>query len=819
MGLADLFLFSRVAVSPVYRYSALKRQFFTEKRERLTKWMTRIESSPSVKSSIQSHPGLRWACSESSGSSPTSAGSDNVYITTAINYTNGAPHMGHAYEGIMADAIARYHRCHGRDVFFLTGSDEHGQKVAAAAEKEGVAPIDICNKYAKGFQSLNEKLKVTADKYIRTSDPVHYSVSQQMWMKAEEAGDIYLSNYVGWYSVREEAFITELEAKRTDYIDPVNGRPYTKMEEATYMFRQSKYQQRLVKHIEENPEFIQPTIRRNEILARLQVPLEDLSSSRTTFDWGVPVPNDPKHVMYVWFDALTNYLTGVDALNSNSPLAHKWPASLHLIGKDITWFHCVIWPCMLMSAGVELPKTVFAHGFVSAADGRKMSKSLGNVVDPVALLDSFSSDCIRYYLMRGAPAGGDMKFDVDGLIDTHNSELADTVGNLVHRATALCVKFSEGRIPAIHHSDPSLPSSLSRPPFDPTRLLSEVENAMQQYSLQQAIQSVIVAARATNGYLTQTSPWTLSHSPRHQQHVIRVLIESAFYIACLMNPFTPDAASEVFKKLGSKPIALRSLSVWFDNLNEGVEVHVGEVLFAKIPPRVADIQFQRAEVRVALISSCTDHPKDTSLDIINLTSSQDDDSHESTSSVDKRVCVTKLSSVYPRAGLIGRRVLAVFNYKPSPLHGVLQTGLILAADLGSGKGHPTPSLLTLAVDGDSEVSDVIDRVPLGTLVEAGGYPPIIKTTDNITKAEITKMKFSTTGASSQVMYDIAPLRLSSVFIGKDNSISFTAESGDTTPTRKSPEEEKKKRDETGNRQVVVVAKGCKPGAAVKLLVV
>ncbi len=311
--------------------------------------------------------------------------SETFYLTTAIAYTNGFPHIGHAYEFISADVLSRYHRVLGYDTYFLTGTDEHGQKVAASAEKAGLTPLEHCNKFVDSFKELDEKLCISYSKFIRTTDPYHESTSQKLWKKCADAGDIYLDSYEGWYNEREELFVTAVEAEETKFLDPVTGLPLKRVSEESYFFRMSSYCERLVAHIEENPSFIEPESHRNVILGRLRREgLKDLSISRTSFSWGIPVPEgfDQRHVMYVWFDALTNYMSGVEALQPDSLLARFWPASKHIIGKDIVWFHCVIWPCMLLSAGLPLPGGVFSHGFVNDEFGRKQSKSLNNTVDP-----------------------------------------------------------------------------------------------------------------------------------------------------------------------------------------------------------------------------------------------------------------------------------------------------------------------------------------------------------------------------------------------------------------------------------------------------
>jgi methionyl-tRNA synthetase len=330
------------------------------------------------------------------------------YVTTAINYTNGPAHMGHAYEAATADVVARFHRltAGSTDAYFLTGADEHGQKIAGAAEAAGAAsPRELCDLYVTGFRVLNQRLLVTNDDYVRTTSERHKRTARALWLKCAQAGDIYLDTYSGWYNVKEEAFVTDSEAALSDYKDPATGMPLKQVEEESYFFRMSAYKERLLQHIRDHPSFIQPEQHRNLIVTRLESDeLRDLSISRTTFSWGIAVPAGfhDHHVMYVWLDALSNYLTGVNGLGldtDDKSLQHFWPADVHIIGKDILWFHTVIWPCLLMSAGVPLPKTVFAHGFVNDKEGKKMSKSVGNVVDPHDMLDQFTVDTFRWYVL------------------------------------------------------------------------------------------------------------------------------------------------------------------------------------------------------------------------------------------------------------------------------------------------------------------------------------------------------------------------------------------------------------------------------------
>eukprot|EP00920_Eleutheroschizon_duboscqi_P000687 GHVT01001854.1.p1 GENE.GHVT01001854.1~~GHVT01001854.1.p1 ORF type:complete len:943 (+),score=104.64 GHVT01001854.1:5575-8403(+) len=591
------------------------------------------------------------------------------YVTTAINYTNGPPHMGHAYEAITSDVISRYHRLYGRDVYFLTGTDEHGQKIANTAALAGKSPKEMCDGFAEGFQVLNRSLDISNDFFIRTTMESHKKVCQALWNTVKANGDIYLDTYVGWYCEREETFVTEMEAKLTDYKDPVSGKPYSKMEEASYFFRMSKYQTRLIKHINDNPECIQPENRRQEILLRLAEPLSDLSCSRTSFSWGVPVPGDPKHIMYVWFDALTNYYSGCDP--PNGPRMHYWPADVHVIGKDIAWFHTVIWPCMLMAAGIPLAATVFCHGFVTAADGRKMSKSLGNVVSPADILKSFSSDTFRYFIIKEAKYGADLRFDVDNVIDLHNSELADVLGNLAHRATSLCAKFCDGKVPAI-----SAPEGA--PPFDVELLAEEVKQALHKFQLQEISEAVIAACKETNKYLTEWAPWSLSDFTLRQK-VVRAVLEAVYVLAHFLDPIIPNAAGQLFHKLRTERTTVPKLSVWYDNLLPGTQVEIGDILFEKKKPRVAELLIQRSELRVATVVSVLPPPAKAGPKVGLLTVAVDPGAAEPrTALVHLDAIGSPTTAPQSATDLVGAKVVVLCNVKNLGTKGVSPQVVVMA---------------------------------------------------------------------------------------------------------------------------------------------
>jgi methionyl-tRNA synthetase len=622
--------------------------------------------------------------------------SENFSITTAINYANGAPHMGHAYEGLSADVIARYHRAYGRPTLFQTGADEHGQKISDAAIAAECKPIELCDKHVKMFQDLNVILRVENDVYNRTTSEKHKRCCRELFERSEKNGDIYLDTYTGWYNVREETFITETEAKETDYKDPVSGKPLKQMEEESYFFRQSKYQERLIKHIEENQEFIQPESKRGEILYRLKNDdLRDLSVSRTTFDWGIPVPGNSKHVLYVWFDALTNYITGCDFPDGEN-FKKFWPASVHIIGKDIIWFHCVIWPCMLMSCNIALPKAVFAHGFVTAADGQKMSKSIGNVVDPLDVLERCSPDTFRYALMRNGIYGSDIPFSEESMTLIHNADLADTLGNLVHRATHLCSKNCEGKVPDVQIIEKVIDVGLLR---------LKTERAMESFQLQQVCELAINSAKAANKYITDAEPWKLKgdETKNRRDVIIRTTLEAVYITALFLQPFIPTACEEIFKKIGmsGKTHKLWELKPFGENVKPGTIVSVGEVLF------------QKHEIDTAELAKKAQTAKDEKAAKMAKQKNNNNNSGEENTKIDVTrldLCVGEITKVWnhpdaealyveeidigldlpiqvcsglvkhiPIDKMLGLKVVLIANMKPSKMRGIDSQAMVLCA--------------------------------------------------------------------------------------------------------------------------------------------
>ena len=441
-------------------------------------------------------------------------------------------------------------------MLFLTGTDEHGMKIATSAAAAGKEPLELCTEYSRGFEALNQRLGISNDIYIRTTDDYHEKTAQALWAKC--SADIYLSEYEGYYLVREERYVTEREAKEWGYKDPASGAELQKSKEESFFFKQSKYQDELIAHLKANPQFIVPEQYRTEILSRLESdPLEDLCVSRTSFTWGVPVPNSSNHVMYVWFDALTNYISGLRLLGDN-PNSSFWPAKAHVIGKDIVWFHAVIWPCMLMSAGLPLPERIAVHGFIIDADGKKMSKSLGNVVDPHDLLDKYPADTIRWYLCSGI-YGADFKFSQDQLEDYHRADLSNNLGNLVSRAVALAA----GVVPPLH-PEVSVP-------FDLEVTMTQLDAMFTSQQIGEAAQLIRQRTSDTNKWLADAAPWTIKDDPERKAGFIRIALEAVYVLAHFWAPFIPTAAAVVFKKINAGPRHFANLTN-FDNLIQGDSV-------------------------------------------------------------------------------------------------------------------------------------------------------------------------------------------------------------------------------------------------------
>lgn len=472
---------------------------------------------------------------------------EKFYLTTAISYPNGRPHIGHAYELIASDALARFQRLDGKDVFFLTGTDEHGFKMVQTAAKEGLTTRQLADRNAAEFQRMAEALNASNDDFIRTTEKRHYAASQAIWKAMAANGDIYKGGYAGWYSVRDEAYYGEEETEvRADNIRyGPQGTPVEWVEEESYFFRLSAYQDRLLKLYEDNPAFIGPPERRNEVMSFVKSGLKDLSISRTTFDWGVPVPGDEKHVMYVWVDALTNYITGVGYPDVNSERWHYWPCDIHVIGKDIVRFHAIYWPAFLISAGVELPKRVFGHGFVFNR-GEKMSKSVGNVIDPFALVDHYGLDQVRYFLLREVPFGQDGNYSHEAIVNRTNADLANDLGNLAQRSLSMMAKNCGGLVPKR-----GVPTEADEAILEQAETaLALARRAMSEQAIHVALAAIFAVVAEANRYFAGQEPWVLRKTdPARMETVLYTTAEVIRRVGILCQPFIPGSAARLLDLL------------------------------------------------------------------------------------------------------------------------------------------------------------------------------------------------------------------------------------------------------------------------------
>ena len=470
------------------------------------------------------------------------------YITTAIAYPNGLPHIGHAYEAIATDALARFARLDGKDVFFLTGTDEHGQKMAQTAELEKLPTLQVATRNALRFKEMDERLNVSFDRFIRTTEEQHHRSSQEIWKRMADNGDIYLDSYAGWYSVRDEAYYAEDETVLGD--DNVRrgpqGTPVEWVEEESYFFKLSAYQDKLLALYASQPDFIGPDSRKNEVISFVKGGLRDLSISRTTFDWGVKVPGHPQHVLYVWVDALTNYITGVGFPDESDPNWRYWPADVHIIGKDIIRFHAVYWPAFLMSAGIPLQRRVYAHGFLFSR-GEKMSKSVGNVVDPFNLADQYGVDQVRYFFLREVPFGQDGNYNHEAIVARINADLANDLGNLAQRSLSMIAKQFEGVLPepgAFTDNDKAILAQADG-------MLGLAQTAMATQQIHQALNAVWAVVAEANRYFAGEAPWALAKTdPQRQSTVLYVTAEVIRQIAILAQFVMPESSAKLLNSLG-----------------------------------------------------------------------------------------------------------------------------------------------------------------------------------------------------------------------------------------------------------------------------
>ena len=508
---------------------------------------------------------------------------NRFYLTTPIYYPNAEPHIGHVYTTLAADTIARYHRLVGDDTYFLTGTDEHGIKMVKTAAEQGIDPAVLTDKIVMVFQNLWKELRITNDQFIRTTSVRHKEGVRKIVEQLVAKGDIYPGEYAGWYDEGQEEFVTETEAKANQYKSAVSGRPLVRYAEKSYFFRLSRYADRVRKHIEENPDFVQPQSRRNEVLSKLAAGVDDLSISRATLKWGIPMPNDPEHVVYVWIDALSNYITALGYGSDDDSLFRKyWPADLHLIGKEILWFHAVYWPAMLFSLELPPPRRIFAHGWWTS-EGRKMSKTMGNFIGLEKLRELASTfggfDAIRYYLLRAAPFGSDLDW-TDADFHKSFNELANVVGNCLNRTIKMIGRYRGGAVPALGEREPIDDALIAR--ID--EFGRQLAQAYSNLELQQCTLVPVELARATNGYIDATAPFTLARDPARAARLDTVLNLSAQAISRALAgllPVLPEKAAEGLRQLNIDP-AGKSLDELLKPLPAGHKLGDGQPLFPKV---------------------------------------------------------------------------------------------------------------------------------------------------------------------------------------------------------------------------------------------
>jgi methionyl-tRNA synthetase len=617
------------------------------------------------------------------------------YISTPIYYPSDRLHIGHAYTTTIADAAARYKRLNGCEVLFLTGSDEHGQKIQRKAAEQNVTPIAYVDKIVDSFKQLWEKLNISNDDFIRTTEQRHHEVVQAIFQKIYDKGDIYKAAYEGWYCTPCETFWIERQV--VDGKCPDCGRPVEMVQEESYFFRMSKYQDRLLAYIESNPDFIQPITRRNEMLNFIKGGLEDLCVSRTTFDWGIPVPFDTKHVVYVWFDALTNYITAAGYLDDREKFAKFWPADIHLVGKEIVRFHSIIWPIILMALDLELPSQVYGHGWL-IMEGDKMSKSKGNVIDPVALIEEFGPDAIRYFLLREITLGLDGNFSREALINRINADLANDLGNLLHRTLNMIGRFNEGVIKPsgdVEEVDRALAELVQS-------TVNQYEKLMDSMDINAAIKIVWTLISRTNKYIDETAPWALAKDESKRARLNTVLYnlaETLRVVGVLIYPFMPITGPKIWAQLGIptdfKTVSLEDVKGWGKIPVNGL-VAKPEPIFPRIEDKVVEVPVEEKteeKPKTNVVPEATNSLPEVTIEefakmdlrVVTVLAAEKVEKADKLLKLtvdlgtEQRTIVSGIAKHYAPEDLVGKSVVMIINLKPAKIRGIESRGMVLAA--------------------------------------------------------------------------------------------------------------------------------------------